>query len=143
LNAKDVVMGGDGGDTYIYHYGATIIEQAGDFGIDYVTWNSPGFLTYTLPANVEGFYFTDEGKGAITGNELENNLYGGKYTDNLYSGAGEDKLDGREGDDRMVGGEGDDWYEVDSYNDVVVEEHGQGTDTLSSTLASQAAWQRA
>jgi Ca2+-binding RTX toxin-like protein len=45
-------------------------------------------------------------------------------------------LNGGAGNDRMIGGTGNDKYVVDSTGDVVVENPGAGTDTVSTTLNS-------
>lgn len=67
-------------------------------------------------------------------------LMGTYGSDTLVGGAGDDLLDGSAAADTMVGGKGDDQYVVDDMNDVVVEDDGEGTDTVfASTTYSLAA----
>jgi Ca2+-binding RTX toxin-like protein len=54
--------------------------------------------------------------------------------DVLNGQGGADFLDGGEGADRMVGGAGNDTFVVDDVGDVVVENAGQGIDTVRTTL---------
>ncbi len=49
---------------------------------------------------------------------------------------GSDTLDGGAGADTLVGGLGDDTYFVDNSGDVIVENAGEGTDTVKSTASS-------
>ena len=54
----------------------------------------------------------------------------------MIGGAGKDVLDGLTGADTMVGGLGDDNYFVDDVGDSVVENFGEGIDTVMVTLTS-------
>lgn len=67
------------------------------------------------------------------GNDTLRGLAG---NDVLIGGAGADLLDGGAGRDTMTGGAGNDTYEVDSLQDVVVENSGEGTDTIRTALAA-------
>src|SRR3569623_249095 len=47
---------------------------------------------------------------------------------------GDDKLDGGSGADTMVGGTGNDTYTVRDAGDIVVENAGEGTDRVNSSI---------
>lgn len=64
------------------------------------------------------------------------NLSGLGGDDLLRGGGRSDILDGGIGNDTMAGGAGDDLYFVDAVGDQVTEIAGEGTDTISTTLAS-------
>ncbi len=57
-------------------------------------------------------------------------LDGGDGNDTLNGGDGNDILDGGAGNDSLIGGLGDDIYRIDSANDVITENAGEGTDTV-------------
>ncbi|MFM7714525.1 MAG: calcium-binding protein, partial [Microcystis sp.] len=59
---------------------------------------------------------------------------GGAGNDNVNGGEGNDILDGGTGNDRLAGGPGDDTYIVDSSRDVVIENGGEGKDTVKSSV---------
>jgi beta-glucanase (GH16 family) len=66
-------------------------------------------------------------------------ITGGSRSDTLKGSTGNDLLDGRAGADTMRGGRGDDTYRVDSSGDRVVENVGEGIDTVETVLASYTA----
>jgi Ca2+-binding RTX toxin-like protein len=139
----DVLKGGAGNDTYAVNPGDQLFEEIGK-GKD----TAVAFATYALAAGQEietltlqiGFGAIDgtgnEFANTINGNESDNVLKGGEAADTLNGGAGNDQLNGQVGNDVMVGGKGDDLYFVDSAKDKLTEAAGQGTDTVSSSLAA-------
>lgn len=63
-------------------------------------------------------------------------LIGWAGNDTLYGRDGNDTLNGGTGNDTMVGGLGHDTYYVDSTSDAIVENAGEGSDTVRTTLQS-------
>jgi Ca2+-binding RTX toxin-like protein len=78
------------------------------------------------------------GNGADTmnGTSGADTFNGGAGNDTLNGGAGDDYLDGGTGADRMVGGAGNDSFVSDNRFDTIVEQSGEGSDTVLTTLTS-------
>ncbi|MFI8748322.1 peroxidase family protein [Pseudomonas sp. NPDC077186] len=140
---NDIMRGGTGNDTYeVTEAGDQVIELGGE-GIDSV-WTS--LASYTLGANVENLYYgPSSGNFAGTGNALDNTIQGGAGNDVLQGGAGNDTLNGGAGNDTlrggsgndiMRGGTGNDTYEVTEAGDQVIEQGGEGIDSVWTSLAS-------
>ena len=71
---------------------------------------------------------------ALAAGVSDNNfLYGGAGNDTIIGGIGNDYIDGGAGADNMQGGKGDDTYIVNSVNDVILEQAGEGYDTVISS----------
>jgi Ca2+-binding RTX toxin-like protein len=127
----DTLVGGQGSDTYVVDNASDqIVEEAGQ-GTDTVI----STIAYTLSANLENL--TLGGTTALngTGNELDNVLTGNAAANVLTGLDGNDTLNGGAGADRMVGGTGNDTYFVDIKTDVIVENAGEGIDTVNSSIA--------
>ncbi|WP_162236029.1 hypothetical protein [Devosia sp. Leaf64] len=62
-------------------------------------------------------------------------LDGGSGNDEMYGLGGNDMMIGGTGDDAMMGGMGNDTYVVDSVSDLVVENAGEGTDLVQTTVS--------
>ena len=137
---NDTLNGGTGADTLIGHLGNDVyviddvadivIENAGE-GTDTVQ----STLSYTLGANLENL--TLLGTAAIngTGNDLNNVLTGNLAANILSGGIGNDTLNGRAGADTLIGHIGNDTYVVDDVADIEIENAGEGTDTVHSTVS--------
>ncbi|WP_169308022.1 calcium-binding protein [Brevundimonas subvibrioides] len=116
---NDYMAGGNGNDTYeVTDAGDTVMEISGE-GSDVVFSYVNG---YTLTANVEQLRLVG---GALTGS--------GNAGANVLVGNGLDNtLSGGAGNDTFYGGAGNDTYEVTETGDVVIENPGEGTDTIFS-----------
>jgi Ca2+-binding RTX toxin-like protein len=148
----DELYGGRGDDTYIISVaGDSIIEYA-DEGIDTVLMD---LSSYALRENLENLAYTGNGSFSGTGNELNNRITGGDGNDVLTGGDGDDTLSGGLGRDVLIGGAGndvldsgegvpnelygglgDDSYIVRAVGDSVIENAGEGVDTVQTTLSS-------
>ena len=119
----DVMTGGAGNDTYyVDNAGDQVIEAAGS-GTDTVY----AIISYTLAASqqIETLRVSGAAGLTLTGNEINNALYGG---------VGNDILNGGAGADTMTGGAGNDTYYIDNAGDVVTEFSNNGTDLVQSSI---------
>ena len=129
-SGADVMIGGMGDDGYVVDtLDDTVTELAGQ-GIDTVYTG----LAYTLGANLENLTLTGAEAVDGTGNELNNVLTGNAADNLLTSLAGNDTLNGGLGADTMQGGTGNDTYVVESSGDAVIEQAGEGTDLVQSSI---------
>jgi Ca2+-binding RTX toxin-like protein len=71
----------------------------------------------------------------LVGNSLANELSGNSASNILLGGGGNDFLSGNAGADVMRGGTGNDGYNVDDAGDVIIENPGEGTDLVRSTVS--------
>lgn len=142
----DVMYGGTGNDTYYVNTSDDrIFENAGEGTNDRVATE----VSFTLPEEaevevLEAVNFDGNSVGTLGGSRYDNIItgdagnnvlrgYGGN--DTLRGHLGNDTLIGDDGNDTMIGGQGNDTYYVDAAGDVVVEEVGQGTDRVSTSVS--------
>gem|GEM_PF-250245 len=120
----DQLVGGSGDDTYwVNEADDVIIEQVGE-GTDIVRSTA---YSYTLAANVEHLTL-------VEGSDAYNGI--GNALDNVLTGNSNDnRMDGGTGADVMIGGDGNDTYAVDDAGDVIVENAGEGTDTVEAVVS--------
>ncbi|MCL1481092.1 MAG: hypothetical protein MH213_07060 [Marinobacter sp.] len=136
----DSMSGGTGNDTYSVDNAGDIVIENLNAGVDVVEAS----ISTTLTDNVENLTLVGTGAIAgtgnaldnvITGNAADNHLQGMDGNDTLIGNAGNDTLDGGAGADTMIGGTGNDSYIVDTLADTIIEQIGQGTDTVKTGLA--------
>ncbi|OYT88665.1 MAG: hypothetical protein CFE43_21310, partial [Burkholderiales bacterium PBB3] len=70
----------------------------------------------------------------LTGTVEDNALFGGGGNDSLTGLGGNDQLFGGAGTDLMIGGQGNDVYYVENVGDTVIENAGEGTDRIESSV---------
>lgn len=119
LAGDDVLIGGKGAD-----------YQDGGDGVDSLSYvDSTAAVTINLATG------TASG-GDATGDAFINieRAIGSKYDDFLIGNSQDNLLDGGLGNDTMSGGLGDDIYDVNSPEDIVIENANQGTDYVSSSI---------
>lgn len=117
----DTLIGGLGDDSYLVDGTSEIVIEYLNEGIDTVTSSA----SYALSTNIENLTLTGSALNG-SGNELSN-IITGTSADNL--------LDGGLGADTLVGSLGNDSYVVDNAGDVVIENIGEGADSVSSSIS--------
>jgi len=133
LGGNDTLNGGTGNDTL---YGGTdndvyIVDSTGDVVVETSTLATEidtiqSSVTYTLGANVENLILQP---GTSNLNGMGNTLA------NMLSGnSGANSLNGGSGSDTMSGGAGNDTYVVADAGDVIVENIGEGTDLVQTSI---------
>ncbi|QDD67167.1 calcium-binding protein [Herbaspirillum seropedicae] len=122
-SGNDTLVGGLGDDTYVVDCAGDTIREDADQGHDTVVAS----CSYTLGRNLEDLRLAEGGQFNGTGN-AQDNLITGNSQDNI--------LDGGRGADTLMGGTGNDSYFVDDVNDKVVEQAGEGVDTVFSRIST-------
>ncbi len=151
---NDYIIGGDGNDTLYGDGGVNTLQ--GGFGDDiyYITQTREDtilefahqgndevrttFSVYALQDHLERLTFIDDADhGAGVGNSLDNVITGALGVDALFGRAGNDVLRGGTGAaNTLYGQAGDDRIIVEAVGDTVIEDFGEGTDTVETALAS-------
>jgi Ca2+-binding RTX toxin-like protein len=116
----DTLVGGDGFD-YAHYFGASVGVYANLLDPSVNNGDAAG----DNYSSIEGLVGTAHGD-ILAGDNAGNALLG-------FSG--NDVLVGNGGPDTMTGGLGDDAYSVDQAGDVVVENPGEGNDTVNAAIA--------
>ncbi|WP_263626428.1 calcium-binding protein [Novosphingobium percolationis] len=129
---SDVFNGGSGQDALVLSYATRAVNV--DLSKRTASGSDIGRDTVISFEAVYGGQANDTLKGdnranTLGGSDGDDTLSGLGGNDILEGGAGNDVLDGGKGTDRLKGGVGNDVYHCDS-NDMVIEEVGQGVDTV-------------
>jgi Ca2+-binding RTX toxin-like protein len=120
----DILIGGLGNDTYVVDSPYDRVTEFGGQGVDVVRTSST-FYALTDGADIEILETTDaNGTAGISlhGNSSSNQIIGNNGSNGFYGGGG--------GVDEMIGRGGDDRYSVYQASDRVIENGGQGNDTV-------------
>lgn len=148
----DTMNGGLGNDTFIVDNTFDFIIEGVGEGKDLVKTNA-SFSMLANASNADDLTLValtaTVGTGnnlsnTITGNAAKNTLSGMDGDDTILGGVGDDiisggdgndtSLDGQAGKDTMSGGLGDDVFKVDNVGDLVLENLGEGVDTVVSFI---------
>ncbi len=129
-DGNDTINGGAGADHMIGGSGNDVfhVDNAGDRVIERTNGGTDtvrSSIGHTLAANVENLVLTGTGNINGVGNSRANELWGN---------TGNNVLNGLAGADKMYGGKGNDTYAVDNAGDLVVEDSGNGTDTVLASI---------
>jgi Ca2+-binding RTX toxin-like protein len=115
----DTMIGGMGNDTYVVDNAGDVVTEGAGAGTDTVDVSiATAGGNYTLGSDVENGTLINTVAFSLTGNSLNNVLTSNAAIDTL------------------AGGMGNDTYVVNNLGDVIVENPGEGTDTVNVNIAT-------
>lgn len=117
-NAKNTLDGGLGNDTYVVTAGDVIIDAGG-------TDTVRSAASYTATADIENIVLTGT---------LNVNAFGNAGINTIQGNAGNNTLESRSGDDTLAGGAGNDVYVIDGAAVTIIENAGEGIDTVRTAF---------
>ncbi|MBL0404918.1 hypothetical protein JKG68_13140 [Microvirga aerilata] len=124
------MRGGAGDDSYVIDTLLDNVIETADGGRDRIVLGGSllagGSFSLADYANVEELHFHGQATGRLTGNSLDNMIFGGMAAD---------MIDGTLGADAMLGFTGNDIYTVDNAGDRVTEIENGGFDTVLSSVS--------
>lgn len=128
------MQGGTGDDLYVVSStGDTVVEFAGE-GTDTV---QTSLSQHRLRADLENLTYTGTTAFEGVGNASDNVITGGTARDALLGLSGNDTLAGGSGAaNEMYGGAGDDRYIVSAAGDTIIENAGEGADTVETSIGN-------
>jgi Ca2+-binding RTX toxin-like protein len=126
----DTLTGGAGDDLYTIDNAGDLVVEAEGEGADTIQSS----VSATLGEAIEKLVLTGSAALSGTGHGGDDHLVGNSGANTLSGLGGADTLDGGSGSDRLVGGAGDDLHIVAQSSDVVVEEAGEGLDTVRASV---------
>ena len=121
----DTLIGGAGNDTYVVNEAGDTVIEASNKGTDTIR----SFINWTLGADLENLTLLGSALRG-TGNAQSNVINGNAAGNRLEGLGGNDVLEGGGGPDTLIGGAGNDIYGVERADDVILENPGEGIDTV-------------
>jgi Ca2+-binding RTX toxin-like protein len=126
-SGNDTLEGGAGNDTYYVDSITDVVTEVSYLdGVDRVFSG----VNFAMGAYVENLTLTGTA-GLGIGNSEDNYIIGNSSDNTLIGGYGNDTLDGGSGNDVLAGGLGDDVYNFYGIDLTIVEDVGQGIDTVN------------
>ena len=119
----DSLVGGTGNDVFVVDSTTDVVTELAGGGTDMV--QSSVTFSISALAQIENLTLTGTANINGTGNNLNNVITGN---------SGNNALNGGNGVDTLIGGAGNDTYTVNTLTDKLVENAGEGTDTVSSSV---------
>ena len=150
----DTLTGGSGADVFVYRSASDSAGSAIDtingfeVGVDKMDLrglgassvsavDNGGIVTVTVQtlSGTMQFRFSGAVGGTVSASAFDLGSTPGATAgdDTLTGTSGDDRLDGLQGADTMSGGLGNDTYVVDNFGDIIVENAGEGTDSVESS----------